>query len=348
MKMTSKKMMLIAISTLVATAALASVAMANEALPKSPQTPKDNPTTPAKVELGKKLYFDPRISKNGSVSCNSCHNVMAGGEDNTSFSAGVDGKKGGRSSPTVWNAAFQSVQFWDGRAATLEDQAKGPMTNPVEMAMDNHDQVIARLKQIPGYVTEFEKVFGKDSLNIDNAVKAIAAYERTLITPNSPFDQFIKGKKTAISAQAQNGFKLVQSVGCTSCHSGANFSGPALPLGTGFYQKFPTYAGSAYDSKYKLTQDKGREEVTKKSEDRHMYRVPTWRNIALTAPYFHNGSVSTLEEAVHVMAKTQLNKEVTPQEVADIVAFLNTLTGEFPKQTMPILPPTPGKTFFTN
>lgn len=313
-------------------------------LPKNPPVPADNPITAEKIELGKMLYFDPRLSKDGSVSCNSCHNVMAGGEDNRPSSIGVRGQKGGRSSPTVWNAAFMSVQFWDGRAKSLEEQAKGPLTNPVEMGMDSHDEVVNRVTKIGGYREAFKKAFPKeDKVTIDLVAKAIATYERTLITPNSPYDQYMKGDKKALSKGAIRGLALTQSVGCVACHNGVNFAGPQLPEGTGFYQKFPTFPGSAYDSKYELLKDNGRHDVTKQESDRHFYRVPSWRNIALTAPYFHNGKVKTLDEAVRVMAKTQLNKDLKDGEVADIVEFLKSLSGKFPEQKMPRLPGTPGE-----
>lgn len=319
-------------------------------LPKSPPVPKENPMTPAKIQLGKQLYFDPRLSKDGTVSCNSCHNVMSGGTDNRRVSIGVGGKAGGRNSPTVWNSAYHSAQFWDGRAPSLEEQAKGPLTNPIEMAMPNHDAVMARVKAIPGYVEQFKKVFNKDKepLTIDNLAKAIAAYERTLVTPNSPFDQYLAGNKKAISAKAQQGYKLVVETGCVSCHMGVNFAGPNLPAGTGFYQKFPVHADSEYVNKYQLSADPGRAENTKKDEDRGMWRVPTWRNVALTAPYFHNGSVATLDEAVRVMASTQLNKKLKDEEVGAIVAFLETLTGPLPTQTMPRLPDTVGTTLIAD
>ena len=317
----------------------------NSALPGKPPIPKNNKQTKSKIELGKMLYFDPRLSSDGTVSCNSCHNVMNGGSDNRSFSSGVNGHRGGRSAGTVFNSAFYSVQFWDGRAKSLEDQAKGPLINPVEMGNANHDVVIARVKLIPGYVSQFKKVFGKKNpVNIDNLAKAIASYERTLITPNSPFDKFIKGKKKALSANAKKGYQVFQSVGCVTCHSGPNFSGPTLPEGTGFFMKFPTFPKTSYDKKYKFTKDMGRFEVTKKEEDKHFFRVPTLRNIALTAPYFHNGSVITLEEAVRVMGKTQLNKDLSANDVAYLVAFLNSLTGKISPQTMPTLPPTLNKT----
>lgn len=320
-----------------------------KALPKVAPAPKDNPSTPAKVELGKQLYHDPRLSKDGSVSCNSCHNVMGSGTDNRAFSPGVGAKLGGRSSPTVWNSAFHTVQFWDGRAATLEEQAKGPLTNPVEMAMKDNDEVMARVKQIPGYVTQFDKVFGKDNVTIDNLAKAIAAYERTLITPDSPFDKYVRGDKKAMSVQAIKGMNTVMDVGCVSCHTGVNFNAPeGLEMGQGFYQKFPTFTDNDFVKKYNLMKDEGRFEHTKNEEDKHFYRVPTWRNIALTAPYLHNGSAKTLEEVVTIMAKVQLNKDLSSEQVADIVAFLNALTGVLPKQEMPVLPATPGRTLVSN
>lgn len=316
-----------------------SSAIALDTLPKTTPVPADNPQTPAKVELGKKLFFDTRLSMNNQVSCNSCHNVLGGGVDNLQFSVGVGGHKGGRNAPTVWNSAFNSVQFWDGRAPSLEEQAKGPMVNPVEMAMTNHELVTQRIASVPEYAKEFKAIFGgANPVTIDNVAKAIAAYERTLVTPNSPYDRFAKGDKKALNASAQRGLKLVQSVGCTSCHSGPNFAGPALPTGTGFYQKFPLLPGTEYDKKYGFSKDQGRFEVTKSESDRNLWRVPTWRNIALTGPYFHNGAVDSLDEAVRVMAKTQLNKTLADGEVKDIVEFLKGLTGVRPRQTAPKLP----------
>lgn len=319
-------------------------------LPRQAPAPKDNPTTPARISLGRQLFFDARLSKDGTVSCNSCHSVMGSGTDNRSVSVGVGGKEGGRNSPTVWNSAFHSVQFWDGRAKDLEAQAKGPLVNPVEMAMDNHEMVVDRLKQIPEYVSRFDKAFGgKDSVTIDNAARAIAAYERTLVTPNSPFDRFLRGDSKALSAPARKGFTLVQDLGCVACHHGIAFNGPEEPgSGEGFYQKFPTFTDNAFVEKYQLMKDTGRHAHTGDENDKHYWRVPTWRNIALTAPYFHNGSVKTLDEAVRVMVKTQLNKSLTEDQVKDVVAFLTSLTGEIPKQPMPELPQTPGRTLLVH
>ncbi len=309
-------------------------------LPKEAPAPKTNPTTKEKIELGKALFFDPRISFSGNISCNSCHNVMGAGDDARATSIGHGGQKGKRSSPTVWNAAFLTVQFWDGRAPDLEDQAKGPITNPVEMGMKTHKVALERVGQIPGYIKMFKDAFPKEKnpVTIDNAVKAIASYERTLITPDSRFDLYLKGDKKALNAQEIRGMKTVETVGCTACHYGPNFSGPIPPEKEGNFQKFPQNPNPQIVKKYNLNEDLGRYEVTKKEEDKNVYRVATWRNIALTAPYFHNGSVKTLEEAVRIMGKLQLDVDLTKTQVEDIVAFLNTLTGPFPVQTMPRLP----------
>ena len=314
-----------------------------QALPEQAPQPADNPSTPAKVELGKMLYFDPRLSSTGTVSCFTCHSVMEGGDDHRPVSMGVHGLKGGRNAPTVWNSAFHSVQFWDGRAATLEDQAKGPIANPVEMGMADVGLAVDRIRRITGYKPYFDAAFGKgDNLTTDNMAKAIAAYERTLITPDGAYDRFVKGDKSALTAEQQRGMQAFDKAGCTTCHSGANFDGPTLPVGTGFYMKFPLNAASPYVAKYRLADDLGRYTATKKDADRNMWRVPTLRNLVFTAPYMHNGSVKSLDEAVKVMASTQLNKDLTPQETRDIVAFLEALTGPFPDQMMPRLPPTPG------
>lgn len=315
---------------------LAGPALGFQPLPEKPPVPEDNPMSPAKVSLGKQLYFDKRLSVDGTISCNSCHSVLAGGTDNRETSMGVKGQEGPRNAPTVWNAAFLTVQFWDGRAKSLEEQAKGPIVNPIEMGMPSPQAAVERIRKIPGYRQQFEEVFG--AVTYDNIARAIAAYERTLLTPDSPFDRYQKGDKDAMSEQAVRGMKTVRQVGCTACHTGVNFAGPEMPMGSGFYQKFPTNTDNEYVGKYNLMEDLGRYEVTGNEEDRHMWRVQTWRNVALTAPYFHNGSVKTLDEAVRVMARTQLDKELTDQQVADIVAFLNALTGKFPEQTLPQLP----------
>jgi cytochrome c peroxidase len=289
------------------------------------------------------LFFDPRFSSTGTVSCFSCHNVMEGGDDHRPTSIGVHGQAGGRNAPTVWNAAFHSSQFWDGRAATLEDQAKGPPTNPIEMGMSNLEAALERLHGIPGYKPYFAKAFGPgDTMTIDNAAKAVAAYERTLITPDSPYDRYVKGNKKAMTAQQLRGMETFAEVGCVSCHSGANFNGPAMPAGQGFFMKFPTFTNNDYVTQYKLMDDVGRMQVTQKEADKNLWRVPTLRNLEYTAPYMHTGLVKNLDEAVRVMGKTQLDKDLNDDQVRDIVAFLGTLNGEFPEQTMPRLPATPG------
>lgn len=263
---------------------------------------------------------------------------MLGGEDNRPNSVGVDAQTGGRSAPTVWNSAFNAVQFWDGRAPSLEAQAAGPVTNPIEMGMKDWDAVVARIKSIKGYNVAFAKVFGDNSVSKDNATKAIAAYERTLITPNSPYDKYVGGDKDALTEQQVRGMNKMADLGCTGCHSGGRFNG------AGTFQKFPVHDNEYFAAQYHFKKDKGLAEVSKKDADEHLWKVPTLRNITLTAPYFHNGSVKTLEEAIKIMAKVQLDKDLSKEEIADIEAFLEGLTGPFPKQTMPTLPGTSGKT----
>lgn len=336
------KTLLFALSAIV-WCATAAAAGTWEALPDTAPAPADNPTTPDKVELGKVLFFDPRLSTDGSVSCASCHNVMEGGDDHRPTSIGVHGLLGGRNAPTVWNAAFHSVQFWDGRAATLEDQAKGPIVNPIEMGMATIGVAVDRINRIAGYRPLFDKAFGPgQTIDADSIAKAIAAYERTLITPNSRYDRYVKGDKAALNAAEQRGMQTFQDTGCAACHSGAAFNGPKLPVGVGFFQKLPVFPASAYVAKYQLIGDSGRATATGKVEDAQMWRVPTLRNLVYTAPYLHNGAVKSLDEAVRVMASAQLDKTLSDAEVADVVAFLEALTGEFPQQSMPRLPPTPG------
>jgi cytochrome c peroxidase len=235
------------------------------------------------------------------------------------------------------------VQFWDGRAATLEDQAKGPIANPVEMGMADVGLAVNRVRRITGYKPYFDAAFGKgDNISADTIAKAIAAYERTLITPGSAYDRFVKGDKTALTPEQQRGMQEFVSVGCISCHSGPMFDGPILPIGTGFYMKFPVYPMSPYVAEYHLMADLGRYNVTKKDADRNAWRVPTLRNLVYTAPYMHNGSVKSMEEAVRVMASTQLNRTLGDQQARDITVFLESLSGTFPQQCLPRLPPTPG------
>ncbi len=286
-------------------------------LPVTVPIPADNPMSASKTELGKQLYFDPVLSKSGHISCNSCHNLGTWGVDNQVRSIGHKWQRGGRNAPTSFNSAFWSAQFWDGRAPLLEDQAKGPPMNPAEMADDSEEQLMSRLKEA-GYAPLFDKVFGKNSLSFDNMAKAIAAFERTLLTPDAPFDLYVQGKGN-ISKAAKRGIQKVAEIGCTGCHSGALFTNNT-------YQQF------------KYGTDDGRKSVTGKAEDDHFFRVQSWRNVAMTAPYFHDGSVKTLSEAVRIMAKVQLDTKLSDSDVADIVAFLKTLTGKAPQVTYPVFP----------
>lgn len=318
--------------------------------PAKVPVPADNPMTPQKVALGKQLYFDPRISLTGNFSCDTCHRAMGNGSDGLPLSFGVMGRVDvPRHAPTVFNAAFNTVQFWDGRAKSLEAQAKGPILNPVEMGMPSAKSVVDRLEKIPGYRVEFSQVFrGKDSMTFEHVVQAIATYERTLVTPGSPYDRYMSGDKSALSSNAIAGMSEVKSIGCETCHAGMMFDNPGKPMGTGFFQKFPLQAHNqecaAYVHKYQLAKDPGRFDVTKKPADKHDFKVPSLRNVALEAPYFHNGSVASLSTAVRIMASCQLGKTLSDKQVSNIVAFLGDLTGKFPKQTMPRLPQTPDGT----
>ena len=312
-------------------------------LPRQPPIPKDNPMSRAKVALGQQLFFDPRLSVTGTHSCNTCHNVMAGGEDGRAVSVGVNGVVGTRGAPTVWNAAFSTVLYRDGRAASLEDQVKTHLLSATEMGMPNEQAVVTRIAAIPGYASQFARIFGgTNAVSYTNIAKAIAAYERTLVTPDSAYDRYLRGDKRAISAQAKRGLDEFQKAQCVSCHFWVNMAGPvpglAFQMGEGFYELFPNYKGSAYDQQYQLADDLGRYNVTGIESDRRMWRVTGLRNVAVTAPYFHNGTVKKLDEAVRVMGKTQLNVDLTDQQVKDITVFLNTLTGKFPEQKMPRLP----------
>jgi len=288
-------------------------------------------TNPAMVELGKQLFFDPRLSRSGGISCNSCHNLSTGGVDNQVASIGDRWQKGGINSPTVLNSGKNIAQFWDGRAKDLSEQAGGPIANPAEMA-STHEAAVATLQTIPGYVAEFKKVFGNDKLTIGQVTQAIAAFEETLVTPNARFDLWLKGNDKAINAQELRGYQLFKNAGCVACHNGVN-------VGGGSFQKMGLV--SPYKTNH-LAQ--GRADVTKQDQDRMMFKVPTLRNVELTYPYFHDGAAPTLTVAVETMGKLQLGKTFTPQENADIVAFLKTLTGDQPSFTLPHLPPSGDKT----
>jgi cytochrome c peroxidase len=284
-----------------------------------------------KVELGKKLYFDPRLSKSGFISCNSCHNLSRGGSDNIPTSIGDKWQQGPINSPTVLNSSLNLAQFWDGRAADLKEQAGGPIANPGEMAF-SHTLAIDMLASIPAYVREFKMVFGKDKVDIDQVTDAIAEFEKTLVTPNSRFDQWLLGKSEALTKDELAGYKLFNESGCVACHNGPN-------LGGNSFQKMGVV--EAYKGNDKVT---GRAAVTGKDADRFNFKVPTLRNVEMTYPYFHDGAANTLTEAVDTMGRLQLGKKFTKAENQQIVAFLKTLTGDQPLFTMPILPPSADST----
>ena len=286
----------------------------------------ENALTDEKVALGKKLYFDVRLSKDNKISCNSCHNLSTYGVDNLPVSPGNnEGTFGGRNSPTVLNAAFHMSQFWDGRNKDVEEQAGGPILNPVEMAIESKEFLEKRLSGIEEYVQAFAAAFPEEAKPIKyiNVQKAIGAFERKLVTP-APFDAFLAGDATALTNEEKAGLDKFVSVGCIACHSG-NL------LGGTMYQKFGTF-GNYWELTKSDPIDNGRFDVTKNEADKYMFKVPSMRNVAKTAPYFHDGSVADLGESVKIMAKLQLNKDLTEEEVKSIVTFLNTLTGEVPAE----------------
>lgn len=302
-----------------------------------PQAEPIQPIAPAKVQhpervaLGEKLWFDPRLSRSGFISCNSCHNLSMGGSDNLKTSIGDKWKQGGINSPTVLNSSLNFVQFWDGRAKDLPEQARGPIANPIEMAF-THELAVDTLRSIPGYVDEFRKVFKSDKLTISEITLAIAAFEETLVTPNARFDKWLKGDRKAINAQELRGYQLFKGSGCVACHNGQNIGGNSFQK-MGLVEPYKTGNPS-----------EGRAAVTGKDADRFNFKVPTLRNVALTYPYFHDGEAATLSQAVDTMGRLQLARKFTPEENADIVAFLKTLTGDQPKIVLPMLPPSSDKT----
>lgn len=283
------------------------------------------------VELGKKLYFDPRLSKSGFISCNSCHNLSMGGTDNIPTSIGDRWQQGPINAPTVLNSSLNVAQFWDGRAADLKEQAGGPIANPGEMAF-SHTLAISVLGTIPGYVREFRQVFGKEKIDIDQVTLAIAEFEKTLVTPNSRFDQWLLGRDDALTAQELAGYELFKDSGCIACHNGEAVGGA-------------TFQKMGLVEPYKSTSSaEGRSAVTGKDIDRFNFKVPTLRNVELTYPYFHDGAANTLAESVTIMGRLQLGRKFSPDENARIVAFLKTLTGDQPSFTLPILPPSDDST----
>jgi len=314
------------VAALLATGAV----QAKGAEPVSP-IPAAKVTSPGKVELGKKLFFDPRLSRSGFISCNSCHNLSMGGSDNLKTSIGDKWQKGPINSPTVLNSSLNVAQFWDGRAKDLREQAGGPIANPGEMAF-THDLAVDMLRSIPQYVAEFKKVFGHDELSIKEVTLAIAAFEETLVTPNSRFDQWLVGKKNVLTKDEIAGYQLFKNSGCVACHNGPAVGGNSFQK-MGIVEPYKDTTGA-----------QGRAAVTGKDADRFNFKVPTLRNVELTYPYFHDGAADTLAQAVDTMGRIQLGRTFTDDENAKIVAFLKTLTGDQPKFAMPILPPSSDKT----
>jgi len=280
----------------------------------------------AKAAIGKQLFFDPRLSKSGFLSCNSCHNLSMGGSDNLPSSVGHGWQQGPINSPTVLNASYNVAQFWDGRAADLQEQAAGPIANPKEMALP-HDLALEIIASIPGYVEAFAAAYGDEAVTLERVTETIAEFERTLVTPGAPFDRWLQGDESALSDEEKAGYALFKDSGCTACHNG-----PAV--GGGMFQKMgliqPYDTDNPAQGRYALTGNEG---------DRMVFKVPTLRNVELTYPYFHDGGAETLDEAVRVMGRLQLGREFSDSEVAQLVAFLKTLTGELPQFALPVLPP---------
>ncbi len=292
--------------------------------------PPENPLTPEKVSLGKQLYFDPRLSADNTVACASCHSPRFGFTDGAPVSTGVGGQKGGRSAPTIINRIFSTAQFWDGRAASLEEQAVGPIANQIEMGM-THELAVERIRGIPDYRRLFAQVFGTDEITIDHIGKAIAAYERTVISGNSPFDRFVAGERDALSPRAQQGLALFNGKArCAQCHTGANFTDEKFHnIGVGMDRPNP---------------DWGRYEVTKREQDKGAFKTPTLRDVALTAPYFHDGSAATLRDVVEhydrggtpnpYLSPLMSPLGLTEEEKEALVEFQRALTGEMSLQVL--------------
>jgi len=306
---------LLALSALSASAAL----LDSVNIPKTPQQE-------AKIELGKMLWFDPRLSLSGKVSCNTCHDLSTNGADTKPLSIGYAGRKGTVNSPTVFNAEKQIAQFWDGRAKTLAEQATGPITNPLEMAM-TPELAEGVIRSIPGYRPYFEKAFGSKNPTFSEIAEALAAFETTLTTPNAPFERYLKGDKNALTQQQIDGLKLFRRSGCIRCHSGNLLGGTS-------FQKVGSVRPYVTDNS-----SKGRMDVSGKPWDEMMFKVPTLLNVERTAPYFHDGAVKTLPDAVKKMADIQLDMNLSEKQVEEIVVFLESLNGELPKIEKPTLPP---------
>jgi cytochrome c peroxidase len=295
------------------------VAFENEPLRPLPEPPE---TDPKVVALGKRLFFDGALSADGTVKCASCHDISSGGDDGHQHSTGIAGKQGGVNAPTVLNSGLNFVQFWDGRAPTLEDQAGGPIENPIEMG-STLAAVTTRLSARKEYKEAFSSIFS-DGVTPSHIREAIATFERTLQTPDAPIDRYLRGDKSALTQEQREGYELFKSAGCIACHQGAN-------VGGNMFQRFGVM-GNYFAERGNVTQaDDGRYNVTHEESDRHVFRVPSLRNVELTAPYFHDGTAPTLERAVRVMAKFQLGRQLSDEQVDRIVAFLKSLTGKQPQ-----------------
>jgi len=289
--------------------------------PVSPLPEHAPDVDPRKVRLGDDLFHDTRLSADDTISCASCHNLDSGGVDGLEKPIGIGGKHGSVNTPTVFNSAYNFTQFWDGRAENLEEQAAGPVHNPVEMG-SNWDQVVTKLERDADIRAAFHALYG-DGVTAANIVDAIATFERTLVTINAPFDLYLKGDKSAISAQAVRGYERFQSYGCAACHQGVN-------VGGNMYQAMGAMGDYFGDRGNEHESDMGRYQITKREEDRHVFKVPSLRMVAQTAPYFHDGSAKTLEDAVRHMAKYQLGRDDMPEtDVEDIIAFLKSLAGKY-------------------
>lgn len=287
-------------------------------LPPAPQLP------PEKVALGKRLFHDPRLSHDNSISCASCHDLSRGGTDQSRFSAGINRTVGNINAPTVFNSSLNVAQFWDGRAKSLEEQAAGPVHNPAEMG-SSWDEVVRKLRKDEEYQASFRHAY-PDGISPANIAEAIATFERSLITPNARFDRYLRGEKEALSSDEQEGYRRFVNHGCTSCHQGAG-------IGGNMFQRFGIM-DDFFKDRSPSNADQGRFNVTGLEEDRHVFKVPSLRNVAVTFPYFHDGSAKTLSDAVRVMGKYQLGKGLSEQDVRLIVAFLRTLNGEWQGQVL--------------
>ena len=285
----------------------------------------------AKVQLGKELYHDTRLSGDGTISCASCHAIETAGVDNHQFSDGIGGQLGGINAPTSYNSVFNFVQFWDGRAATLAEQAAGPPLNPVEMGSKSFDEIAARLSADADFCKRFLASY-PEGLNEKTITDAIAEYEKTLLTPNSPFDRYLKGDKNAMTAEQIEGYAIFKDYKCATCHAGVNMGGLSYEL---MGQRANYFQDREMNAKSGLTDsDNGRWAQTKVERDRYRFKTPTLRNVALTWPYYHDGSVATLEKAIEMMAEYQVGRNMSEAEIGKVKSFLDAQTGQYQGKTL--------------